>query len=73
MTSLPPGWRPAAHQQGRQRAAEPPCGLYLTVDVNSPNLPAAPTGRVHSWVTMVTGEAFLVVELQHTLGEKSLS
>lgn len=61
-------------KQGQQRAPTA-CGLYLTVDVNGPNLPTAATGRVQSWVTMVTGgrKAFLVVELQHTLGEKSLS
>lgn len=48
------------------------CGFYLIVDVNSPT---AATGRVQSWVTMVTGsrKGLLVVELQHTLGEKSLS
>lgn len=51
------------------------CGLYLVVDVNSPDLPIAAAGRVQSGVTMVTGsrKGFLVVELQHTLGQKSLS
>lgn len=51
------------------------CGSYLIVDVDSPDLPSAATGRVQARVTMVTGgrKGFLVVELQHTLGEESLS
>lgn len=50
-------------------------GLYLIVDMNSPNLSTPPKGCVQSWVAMVPSGCIgiLVVELQRTLGEKSLS
>lgn len=66
---------PAACHQGANYNDYSVHGLYLIVDVNSPNLSTPANGCVQPWVAMVTSTCIdiLVVELQHTLGEKSLS
>lgn len=62
-------------REGEKTKQKPVC-MYLVVDVNgSSNLPAAARDRLQPLVVMVTSccIGILVVELQSTLGQKSLS
>lgn len=59
----------------KEKKKKPVC-MYLVVDVNSSsNLPTAARDRLQPLVIMVTSccIGILVVELQSTLGQKSLS